>query len=40
MVSPGDVADLDRIAGIFDEPFADASALPTLRPGSAKIVPK
>ncbi|MXP14250.1 amidotransferase 1, exosortase A system-associated [Altererythrobacter confluentis] len=31
MVDPDDFAAIDRIAGIFDEPFADASALPMLR---------
>lgn len=30
-VSPGDFALVDRLAGMFDEPFADASALPTFR---------
>ena len=30
-VSSGDIVDLDRMVRIFDEPFADASALPTLR---------
>jgi len=31
MVDPDDFSAIDRIAGIFDEPFADASALPSLR---------
>ena len=30
-VSPGDFALVDKIADMFDEPFADASALPTYR---------
>ncbi|MEL0250939.1 MAG: XrtA/PEP-CTERM system amidotransferase [Novosphingobium sp.] len=30
-VSPDDFALVDRLAGMFDEPFADASALPTFR---------
>jgi len=30
-VDANDFADIDRLAEIFDEPFADASALPTLR---------
>jgi len=31
IVGQGDFSAVDQIAGIFDEPFADASALPTLR---------
>lgn len=31
VVDPDDFEAIDRIAGIFDEPFADASALPMLR---------
>lgn len=31
IVSADQFDEIDRIAGIFDEPFADASALPTLR---------
>ncbi len=31
IVDPNDFSVIDRIAEIFDEPFADASALPTLR---------
>ncbi|UVI38982.1 XrtA/PEP-CTERM system amidotransferase [Qipengyuania spongiae] len=31
VVSPDRMADLDRLVEIFDEPFADASALPTLQ---------
>lgn len=30
-VSPDDFSLVDRLAGMFDEPFADASALPTFR---------
>src|SRR3546814_6651603 len=30
-VSPGDFALVEKIADMFDEPFADASALPTYR---------
>lgn len=31
MVDPNDFSLVDRLAGMFDEPFADASALPTWR---------
>ncbi|MFZ1743850.1 MAG: XrtA/PEP-CTERM system amidotransferase [Pontixanthobacter sp.] len=31
IVKPDDFGDIDRLVRIFDEPFADASALPTLR---------